>query len=779
MVGANDSFSKIRSLLDEIKDSLSPQMRKAFAAVDAQSRQTLDRGEASSQPSPDARAGEALSLKRLEIIVAEVRRELEKSEFRLAESEKRSHDLALSQADALVNSAEIIEELEETKNALRAAHQIEEKARRAAERAGSLGRILDHSGSEIYVFDNRSLKFVYANQGAKSNIGYSMRELRELTPYDIKPGVSAEQFEEMLAPLRAGASSTIRITTKHARKDGSLYPVEGTVHESTFEGRPAFVAVMLNVTERHRIEEELRESKNKAVAADIAKSQFLANMSHEIRTPLNGVIGFTDLLIKEGAKLTDSERLEHLASVRSSGKHLLSLINNILDLSKIESGKLELECIEYSPQAIMAETISLLRVTAAEKGLWLKNEWVGLLPKTIRTDPTRLRQLLVNLIGNAIKFTDKGGVRLVSRMEKQGEQNLLRIDVIDTGVGIAADKLDAIFDPFSQADNSITRQFGGTGLGLTISRRLAKALGGGLTIESELGVGSTFTIRIDVGPLDGIALLKLSNADGIANSETTKKSETAAVVLPPARILIVEDGEINQRLFVALLQCAGVEQVDIAENGEIGVQRANENTYDLILMDMQMPVMDGYTAASELRRQGHCMPIVALTAHAMKGDRKKCTDAGCTDYLPKPIVTEDFLHKIAELLADAATPSPNIETKDTASRPQRNDKKLVSTLPTQIAVFQEIVQEFGVMLEELMRDLHSAARATDRGQIAQLAHNLAGTAGGAGFNDFTEPARRLESIAPNGQFSAILATIDELDELAHCVAIPECADATI
>jgi PAS domain S-box-containing protein len=642
MASSHDLFSLIDSFIDDAARTIIPDLNEALAC-----QQRLNRA-----PAEVVAKGRA-SIRRLESIVSKVNVELDRARQLQQESDQRNRELAAAQADALVHSAEIIEELEETKEALREAHQAEEAARWAAERAGSLGRILDRSGSEIYVFDDRSLKFVYANQGAQSNIGYSTDELCEMKPYDIKPEFSADEFEELLVPLRNGASSTIRFTATHIRKDGSTYPVEGTIQDSIFEGRPAFVVVILDISEQRKSEEQLRklsaaveqspvaimiadnsgtieyinpqftemtgyteaetigrnpsmlnsgktpretftqmwntlgkgevwhgefrnkkkngelywesgttapirnelgqtthfvalkedttktkqmqinlvQAKREAESANRSKSEFLANMSHEIRTPLNGVIGFTDLLIQEGTRLPDTERLDYLKSVRSSGKHLLSLINDILDLSKIESGKLELERIEYSPHAMMAEVVSLFRVTAMEKGLRLDSEWIGAFPKTICTDPTRLRQLLVNLIGNAIKFTAKGSVRLVTQLKQEGDKHLMQVDIIDTGVGIESDKLEAIFAPFSQADNSVTRQFGGTGLGLTISRRLVKALGGDLTIQSELGVGSTFTITIDVGSIEGIEMVESQDSDGITQYATSNNNGGVTVAL--------------------------------------------------------------------------------------------------------------------------------------------------------------------------------------------------------------------------------------------------------
>ncbi|MCA9269653.1 MAG: response regulator, partial [Planctomycetales bacterium] len=353
------------------------------------------------------------------------------------------------------------------------------------------------------------------------------------------------------------------------------------------------------------------------------------NMSHEIRTPLNGVIGFTDLLLSEGAPRDASQRRDFLESIRTSGRHLLTLINDILDLSKIEAGQLEVESIAAAPHEIISQVFSVLRVHAQEKGLSLNFTWSGGVPKTIMTDPVRLRQMLMNIVGNAIKFTGEGEVRVDVRLDQSGQEPMLLLDVVDTGVGIPPHKLESIFDPFVQADNTVTRRFGGTGLGLAISRRIATALGGDIRVRSQLGKGTVFSIAIPTGELAGVEMLPAPPADALTGKVLVQPASQWR--LPPCKVLLVEDGVINRKLIVAVLGEAGAE-VATAENGLLGVARALKEDFDLILMDMQMPLMDGYTATSRLREQGLTLPIIALTAHAMKQDEQKCKAAGCSGY---------------------------------------------------------------------------------------------------------------------------------------------------
>jgi CheY-like chemotaxis protein/HPt (histidine-containing phosphotransfer) domain-containing protein len=487
-------------------------------------------------------------------------------------------------------------------------------------------------------------------------------------------------------------------------------------------------------------------------------------MSHEIRTPLNGILGFASVLMDDAEP--DSTQRDYLQTIRDSGRHLLTLINDILDLSKIESEQVEVERIRCSPRAIIEETVSILRVRAQERGLHLEHFWKGDAPETIESDPARLRQILMNLIGNAIKFTEVGSVQVAARLQ-HGAAPFLVIDVIDTGMGIAPESLERIFAPFVQADNSITRRFGGTGLGLSISHRLARLLGGDLTVISQPGRGSIFTLTVPTGPLEEVRLIQGLVSDSLPAPRTISPESSAP--LPPCRILLVEDGVTNRKLFSLVLQRAGAE-VHCAENGRLGVEAATREPFDLILMDMQMPVMDGYSAARALRQQGLTTPIIALTAHAMQGDMQKCLDAGCSGYLAKPIDPEKLLTAAAQMLAGAEPARPPSTVPDAVDR---SATPLCSTLPLDDPDFREIVDEFVARLEDQLAALEAAWEREDRPAVAAIAHWIKGTAGTAGFPAFTQPSSILEKLAgQEGSADQIGRAIRELEKLFHRIQSP-------
>ena len=557
-----------------------------------------------------------------------------------------------------------------------------------------------------------------------------------------------------------------------------------------------------DVTQLEKTRQALREAKSVADEANQAKSEFLARMSHEIRTPMNAILGYTDVL-RRGFDESAHQRHEYLDTIHSSGEHLLALINDILDLSKIEAGRIDLELAQSSPHQIIQRAVAVLRGKAEEKHIALNVEFDSALPETILTDKVRLHQTIVNLVGNAIKFTSEGAVTVRTRLvNKSPSRPQMVLEVIDTGIGMPLQAQEKIFEPFSQADSSVTRRFGGTGLGLAICKQLAEALGGGVSVSSVEGKGSTFTVTIDVGPLEGIRMVDAHTALDSSSSENAPAQEI--LQLPPARILAADDGASNRKLIELVLTRAGVEVVSV-ENGKLALDRALAESFDIILLDMQMPVMDGYTAATRLREAGCELPIIAMTAHAMQGDEEKCRAAGCSGFMTKPIKIDLLLSMLSAELGAGETKAPTVkaledqakiaETIDpivTLPEPKAEvstDRKvspskaasvttprspvatsvrtpLHCSLPLSDPDFRDIAEEFRARLTEKMELMLQASQQENDATLASLAHWLKGSGGTAGFEEFTAPAGELEKAAQAGDRSQYMGLIAQLVNMA-------------
>ncbi len=542
-----------------------------------------------------------------------------------------------------------------------------------------------------------------------------------------------------------------------------------TAGQDTLKAAHAKAVAEAVAEHEQRIREEQQRTAMQEVcqateAANRAKSQFLANMSHEIRTPLNAILGFTDILLKGGDGANAAERTDFLETIRNSGVHLMELINDILDLSKIEAGRMEIEHISCGPAAIVQNVLALLRSRAEEQNVQLRCELRDGVPEAIATDPVRLKQLLMNLLSNAVKFTPSGTVRVVVRPVGGGGQPKLAFDVIDSGIGIPREKLDAIFDAFVQADNSVTRHYGGTGLGLPISRRIARALGGELEVRSEPGKGSTFTATIGAPPCSTTTETTSPTHGAPAPSDSL---DSALRTLQGKRMLVVDDGPSNRKLIDLVLRRAGVE-VALAEEGRMAVELAASQTFDLILMDMQMPVMDGYTATRELRRRGLTIPIIALTAHAMREHRRKCLEAGCSGYLPKPIQQDLLLTELARALGLPSREAPGAPN----NTPHDAGSALVSTLPLDDPEFREIVEEFVLSLPDQLVGLRDACEAGDSEQLTRLAHRLKGSSGMAGFPDLMNAAKQVEDRARTKDGDGAATALEMLRRLCARATYP-------
>jgi PAS domain S-box-containing protein len=542
-------------------------------------------------------------------------------------------------------------------------------------------------------------------------------------------------------------------------------------------GKANGVFISLNdVTQLEQNKVELHRAKDAAEAANRAKSEFLANMSHEIRTPMNAILGFTELL-KRGYSRSERDTAKFLNTIHSSGTHLLELINDILDLSKVEAGQMEMERIPCAPHQIVREVVTVLTSVAQRKGIALEFQVRSAVPATIQSDPRRLRQIVTNLVGNAIKFTEKGGVRVALHLKTGNVPPLLTIDVSDSGIGIPVDKLDSIFDPFVQADTSVTRRFGGTGLGLSISRRFARALGGNIVASSEPGKGSTFAVTIDCGPLDGVRMLE--PAEVLPAEEDVRTHDGVQWKFPRARVLVVDDGPENRDLVTLVLEEYGL-QVEQAENGKTGLDLALQGRFDVVLIDIQMPVMDGNTATRLMRERGLKLPIYALTANAMKGFEEEIVAAGFTGYLTKPLDIDKLVATLAETLGgERAVEQPRQDVpaaRVSVAAPPASapEPPLVSRLADKPRLLPAI-QKFTVRLGQQLDAMEQAWKARNLTELAALAHWLKGAAGTVGYDAFTEPSTELEQLVKSGSESGIDAALGRLRRLQHRIVVPEVA----
>jgi len=553
----------------------------------------------------------------LEARVAERTAELGAANDQLASANDRLAAKVVEAENARRTLAQQVERLRASENRNRLLASIVEQTDEAILTRGMDGRILTWNGAAARLFG-------YTPEEA---IGQPVGTLHQA-------GMTAEERTRTLDRIRSGTQLSREV--RRSDRSGSLVDLWIT-NAPLFDdqGRQVGeVSVMRDITERKQVERELRHAKASAEAANRAKSDFLANMSHEIRTPMNGILGMAELLLDTPLS---AEQREQLDIIMASGRGLLTVINDVLDLSKIEAGRLDIEAIEFGPRNCATEVQQTFALTARSKGLRLDVLVADDVPRVLIGDPGRVRQVMLNLVGNAIKFTEHGAVAITLRaVERTDDWLTLEVAVRDSGIGIPADKLEAIFKPFSQADSGTTRRYGGTGLGLTISARLCALMGGAVSVQSTPGQGSTFTFTVRCAiaqgreptqpQLSGAALNQgLIRADG---------SDT------PFSILLVEDNVVNQKVAVRMLTRIGC-RVTVACNGREGVEMFAAGGHDLVLMDMQMPEMDGLESTQAIREREQDtgaprIPIVGLTANALQGDRDVCLAAGMDDYLTKP-----------------------------------------------------------------------------------------------------------------------------------------------
>ena len=504
---------------------------------------------------------------------------------------------------------------------------------------------------------------------------------------------------------------------------------------------PVYVSKLLHI---------LEDTVQAATDANKAKSTFLANMSHEIRTPLTAIIGYAEVSLD--SKQTMQERSKALKTIVRSGNHLLNLINEILDFSKVEAGKLEVETRPVALFQLLADTEALIKQNAEGKGLEFNIEYIFPLPATLMTDSVRLKQILLNLCSNAIKFTDNGSVILSVAYDK--ENALMQFSVKDTGIGLTETQIQKLFKPFQQANSSITRRFGGTGLGLSLSMRLAERLGGTINVTSTPGECSCFSLVMPMGASHEVEYI--ANAEQIpVSADSDSDSDIFDIHVLSGHILLAEDNRVNQELLSLFLQKMGAE-VSVAGNGKIAVEMARKNKYDLVYMDMQMPVMSGIEAVKILRESGYRQPVVALTANTTKEDRDACLNAGCDDFLTKPVLQNILYDMTARYL-------------QVVSEPDRVCKPVTSTLLNEEPELRDLIENFVSELPGMIAELQHMYQQKDWESLKDLLHNLKGIGGGYGYDVLTSIAGKAEFQLFSENYKAVCVLLQDLVSVSECI----------
>jgi len=616
-------------------------------------------------------------------------------------------------------------------------------------------RLFESAHDGILILDAVNTTVLEVNPFMADLLGYPKAYFLGKELWEIGVFQDAEMSKRAMATLqRVGRIRYEDLPLQH--KDGRHIPVE-FVSNVYREGRQNVIQCNIrDITVRKHLADDLANARHEAEIANRSKSEFLANMSHEIRTPMSAILGFAEMLLRKSPE--ECAEIGCVQIIQRNSLHLLELINDILDLSKVEAGQMKVELISCDLPALLSEIVSLIRPRAVEKGLGFGVTFLGSIPRLIQSDPLRLRQILVNLLGNAVKFTESGRIDMQIADEGAGGPNIvLRVDVIDTGIGMTPAQLGRLFLPFTQGDASITRKFGGTGLGLSISRQLAKLLSGDIVATSQLASGSKFTLKVEAGASAGVERLQ-----GLTESTLPPNLDQGKQVNIPirGRLLLVEDGADNQRLLRMQLSAAGA-SVTSALDGQIAVDLATKQTFDLIFMDMQMPVMDGYAATIELRRRGVSIPIIALTAYAMAEDREKCMASGCTAYLTKPIAEETLLSCVRGYLGSDLSPAPSNSAdasgaeSPSTGRAAEGSGRIQSSFADDPRIL-DIIPEFVTGLPSKVRIMLDLLERNDLTALQQVIHQLLGACGGYGFGAVTQPARNANQSIKEGQNSEFI-----------------------
>lgn len=566
----------------------------------------------------------------------------------------------------------------------------------------------------------------------------------------FRAGAPREEIEKVLVSARANQAELIDLLDRfvelqkskdEAAVEYSRQVFDDSVYWISFFGIIMFLisiiisryvgkAVALKNQQLMDAREDMEIAFKKAEEATVIKSEFLATMSHEIRTPLTAIIGFAETTLFEDQ--TKEQRQSATQKIIRSGTHLLHIINDILDLSKIEANKLEIEHVELSLFELLSDIENLVRPAAEDKGLGFSINYIFPLPEKIISDPLRIKQILINLCNNAIKFTEKGYVLINVSSDDAHTMNTLRFEVIDSGIGIAKDKQEAIFKAYQQADKSTTRKFGGTGLGLSLSNKLAGFLGGELTVISEEHKGSKFVFSLSYEYVLGAELV--FDKEHVPNVyEMSKRVKSSGYL--SGKVLLAEDNKDNQELILLYLNRMGVD-LTVVDNGQLAVDAVRENNFDVVLMDMRMPIMDGLEATKLLREEGYTNPIIALTANAMKEDKKVCFEAGCNAFLSKPIDAKVLSETLEKHLTQG-------KSKDMLK--QKDSDVLISLLSEDGHQTMELIIKYVNNLSAILEQLNTFIQRQDWDNLSSQLHQLKGTGGNYGYPALTSIAEVMEA----------------------------------